>query len=86
MYIQSVIALVTLAALTFSSVRSEAQQKDLGEVNILTAMSNMAFSALWVAKQLKYSNKKAYAPKSRQAAAARHAERSRRSLRRTFTL
>ena len=52
--VQSVIALVTLAALTFSSVRSEAQQKDLGEVNILTAVSNMAFSALWVAEQLKY--------------------------------
>ena len=52
--VQSVIALVTLAALTFSSVRSEAQPKDLGEVNILTAVSNMAFSALWVAEQLKY--------------------------------
>src|ERR1051325_5860269 len=34
--------------------RSEAQQKDLGEVTILTAVSNMAFSALWVADQLKY--------------------------------
>jgi len=52
--LQSVIAFATLAALTFSSVRSEAQQKDLGEVNILTAVSNMAFSALWVAEQLKY--------------------------------
>jgi ABC-type nitrate/sulfonate/bicarbonate transport system substrate-binding protein len=30
------------------------QQKDLGEVTILTAVSNMAFSALWVAEQLKY--------------------------------
>jgi len=52
--LRSVIALATLAALAFSSVRSEAQQKDLGEVNILTAVSNMAFSALWVAEQLKY--------------------------------
>ena len=34
--------------------RLDAQQKDLGEVNILTAVSNMAFSALWVAEQLKY--------------------------------
>jgi len=31
-----------------------AQQKDLAEVNILTAVSNMAFSAVWVAEQLKY--------------------------------
>src|SRR6266545_1652758 len=52
--LQSVIAFATLTALTFSSGRSEAQQKDLGEVNILTAVSNMAFSALWVAEQLKY--------------------------------
>jgi ABC-type nitrate/sulfonate/bicarbonate transport system substrate-binding protein len=52
--LQSVIALATLAALTFSSVRVEAQQKDLGEVTILTAVSNMAFSAVWVAEQLKY--------------------------------
>jgi ABC-type nitrate/sulfonate/bicarbonate transport system substrate-binding protein len=43
-----------LAALTIPAVRSEAQPKDLGEVNILTAVSNMAFSALWVAEQLKY--------------------------------
>ena len=34
--------------------RAEAQQKDLGEVTFLTAVSNMAFSALWVAEQLKY--------------------------------
>ena len=31
-----------------------AQQKELPEVNILTAVSNMAFSAVWVAEQLKY--------------------------------
>ena len=49
----SVIALVTFA-LTLSSARIQAQQKDLGEVNILTAVSNMAFSAVWVAEQLKY--------------------------------
>ena len=52
--LQSVIGLVTLAALTFSSVRVGAQQKDLGEVTILSAVSNMAFSAVWVAEQLKY--------------------------------
>ena len=32
----------------------EAQQKELPEVSILTAVSNMAFSAVWVAEQLKY--------------------------------
>ena len=52
--LRSVTALVILGALAFSSPQSEAQQKDLGEVNILTAVSNMAFSALWVAEQLKY--------------------------------
>jgi ABC-type nitrate/sulfonate/bicarbonate transport system substrate-binding protein len=31
-----------------------AQQKELPEVNILTAVSNMAFAAVWVAEQLKY--------------------------------
>jgi ABC-type nitrate/sulfonate/bicarbonate transport system substrate-binding protein len=52
--LQSVIALGTLAALTFSSVRVEPQQKELGDVTTLTAVSNMAFSAVWVAEQLKY--------------------------------
>src|SRR6185369_2429863 len=40
--------------LPVSIKRTEAQQKELGEVTILTAVSNMAFSALWVAEQLKY--------------------------------
>ena len=31
-----------------------AQQKDMPEVTIATAVSNMAFSAVWVAEQLKY--------------------------------
>ena len=52
--LRSVTALAMLSALVFSSQQSEAQQKELGEVNILTAVSNMAFSALWVAEQLKY--------------------------------
>ena len=46
--------LLALIVLTLLPHKSEAQQKDLGEVNILTAVSNMAFSALWVAEQLKY--------------------------------
>ena len=43
-------AAIALAALT--PVRIQAQQ--LPEVNILTAVGNMAFSAVWVAEQLKY--------------------------------
>jgi ABC-type nitrate/sulfonate/bicarbonate transport system substrate-binding protein len=45
---------IVLAALLFSTVGANAQQKELPEVNILTAVSNMAFSAVWVAEQLKY--------------------------------
>ncbi len=32
----------------------KAQQKDMADVTIATAVSNMAFSAVWVAEQLKY--------------------------------
>jgi ABC-type nitrate/sulfonate/bicarbonate transport system substrate-binding protein len=50
----SLIALITLAVITLAPGQIEAQQKDLSEVTILTAVSNMAFSAVWVAEQLKY--------------------------------
>jgi ABC-type nitrate/sulfonate/bicarbonate transport system substrate-binding protein len=46
-----------LAALLFLVLlipQARAQQKDLPEVTIATAVSNMAFAALWVAEQLKY--------------------------------
>lgn len=43
-----------VAALTLAPAQIEAQQKELGEVTLLTAVSNMAFSAGWVAEQLKY--------------------------------
>ena len=46
--------IMVLAALLFPPPRAAAQQKELPEVNILTAVSNMAFSAIWVAEQLKY--------------------------------
>ena len=48
---------VMLAVLLFSvalAPQAKAQQKDMPEVTIATAVSNMAFSALWVAEQLKY--------------------------------
>ena len=48
------VAIVIVTMFTLSPTRLEAQQKELPEVNILTAVSNMAFSALWVAEQLKY--------------------------------
>jgi len=43
-----------LAAITLPVGPAKAQPKELPEVNILTAVSNMAFSAVWVAEQLKY--------------------------------
>lgn len=48
---------VFLAALIFSlalASQAQAQKKDLPEVTIATAVSNLAFAALWVAEQLKY--------------------------------
>jgi NitT/TauT family transport system substrate-binding protein len=47
----SIIALLILLALT---PVLKAQQKAMPEVTIATAVSNMAFSAVWVAEQLKY--------------------------------
>ena len=50
-------ALVLIGAGSFfalSPSQIDAQQKELPEVNILTAVNNMAFSAVWVAEQLKY--------------------------------
>jgi hypothetical protein len=44
--LRSLFGAAMLIALTFASAKSEAQQKELGEVTILTAVSNMAFSAL----------------------------------------
>ncbi len=49
-----IVGLIALTILIFSSAVARAQQKELPEVNILTAVSNMAFSAVWVAEQLKY--------------------------------
>ena len=51
------ISLVLLALLILAALVPEAkaqQQKDMPEVSIATAVSNMAFGALWVAEQLKY--------------------------------
>ena len=49
-----VFAVAKLAVFALFPVQIEAQQKELPEVSILTAVSNMAFSAVWVAEELKY--------------------------------
>src|SRR5215470_13532735 len=49
-----VFAVAKLAVLALFPVQIEAQQKELPEVIILTAVSNMAFSAVCVAEKLKY--------------------------------
>jgi len=43
-----------IAALLAPPAYVNGQQKEMPEINILTAVSNMAFSAVWVAEQLKY--------------------------------
>src|ERR1041384_4205108 len=48
------LVILILGFLLLPPQRLQAQQKELGEVTILTAVSNMGFSALWVAEQLKY--------------------------------
>jgi ABC-type nitrate/sulfonate/bicarbonate transport system substrate-binding protein len=52
--IATLIIAFTLISAVLLPTRIGAQQKDMPEVNILTAVSNMAFSAVWVAEQLKY--------------------------------
>jgi len=47
--------ILAAAMLVLSSApQARGQEKDLPEVTIATAVSNMAFAALWVAEQLKY--------------------------------
>ena len=48
------VAFLIFSFLLLPPQRSNAQQKELPEINILTAVNNMAFSAVWVAEQLKY--------------------------------
>src|SRR3970040_593745 len=46
-----ILALLTLFAL---APQVKAEQKDMPEVTIATAVSSLAFAALWLAEQLKY--------------------------------
>jgi ABC-type nitrate/sulfonate/bicarbonate transport system substrate-binding protein len=47
-------ALTVLIFLSAAAPQTEAQQKELPEVTMLTAVPNFAFAAIWVAEQLKY--------------------------------
>src|SRR6266550_4227053 len=49
-----IIALTVFMLLTGIIPETRAQQKDLPEVSLLTAVPNFAFAAIWVAEQLKY--------------------------------
>ena len=69
--IGSFAAIIILTFLAAAPTRLEAQQKELPEINILTAVNNMAFSAVWVAEQLKYFEQEEFVPKSRWRAAGR---------------
>jgi ABC-type nitrate/sulfonate/bicarbonate transport system substrate-binding protein len=51
--------LIVLAALIAWPSPAKAQQKEMPEVTIATAVSNMAFAALWVAEQQKYFEQEA---------------------------
>jgi ABC-type nitrate/sulfonate/bicarbonate transport system substrate-binding protein len=53
-YVPTLIGTFLLVLLNLPPSQLQAQQKELPEINILTAVSNMAFSAIWVADQLKY--------------------------------
>jgi len=50
----SILALSALMLFFAASPQAKAQQKDLPEVTMLTAVPNFAFAAIWVAEQLKY--------------------------------
>ena len=49
------VRILAISFLLFALIpQASAQQKDMPEVTIATAVSNLAFAALWVAEQLKY--------------------------------
>src|ERR1041384_7733136 len=45
---------IAAAALLMLAAPARAQQKDMPEVSLMTAVPNFAFGAIWVAEQLKY--------------------------------
>ena len=49
-----VITLTVFMLLAGNSRETGAQQKEMPEVTMLTAVPNFAFAAIWLAEQLKY--------------------------------
>ncbi|HEY2988815.1 MAG TPA: ABC transporter substrate-binding protein [Candidatus Binatia bacterium] len=47
-------ALIAVFALLLVGAETQAQQKEMPEVSLMTAVPNFAFGAVWVAEQLKY--------------------------------
>src|SRR5215468_12088481 len=50
----SICALTVFVFFCWSMPQVQAQQKEMPEVTMLTAVPNFAFAAIWVAEQLKY--------------------------------
>ena len=63
--------LIVFAALIGRPAPLPAQQKDLPGGKHSTAVSNMAFSAIWVAEQQKYFEEEGFAPRSPRPAGVR---------------
>jgi ABC-type nitrate/sulfonate/bicarbonate transport system substrate-binding protein len=53
-FVIGILALTALILLSGKMPEARAQQKELPEVTLLTAVPNFAFGAIWVAEQLKY--------------------------------
>jgi ABC-type nitrate/sulfonate/bicarbonate transport system substrate-binding protein len=53
-FVIRIVALTALLLLSGIMSQARAQQKELPEVTLLTAVPNFAFGAIWVAEQLKY--------------------------------
>ena len=50
----AIVLIAGFALLFVGRSQARAQQKELPEVSLMTAVPNLAFSAIWVAEQLKY--------------------------------
>src|SRR5437773_11905246 len=50
----AIVLIAGFALLFVGRSQARAQQKELPEVSLMTAIPNLAFSAIWLAEQLKY--------------------------------
>jgi NitT/TauT family transport system substrate-binding protein len=53
-FVIGIVALTVFVLISGSTPQARAQQKEMPEVSMLTAVPNFAFAAIWVAEQLKY--------------------------------